>query len=395
MGTSSRKTPRTPAGSPDHPPGSVVASDCLYFRGDRPCVWHKQEGAFCICAQYVRQRGNVLVIKLDAMGDVLRTTCLLGPIVRRWAGHRVTWITRPESIPLLERNPHVTDIVPYGSDALLHLGSRSFDVVINLDAGRISSGMAAMANGLVKIGFLLDPAGYVTATNAAAEEWLRMGVFDNLKSANRRTYQEIMCGILGAPAQDLAYVLEVSDEEMCGGAEHLRQLGLDLSRKIIGMHTGGGRWSRKQWGEDCFAELIRRITVSGEQVLLFGGPSERETNARIIRKASVPIFDAGSDNGVRHFASLVGHCAVVLSGDTLAMHVALAMGRRVVVLFGPTSSHEIELFGLGEKIVPAMGCLCCYRLMCERSPHCMETIAVPDVERAIRRQLAYESQPTS
>ena len=64
---------------------------------------------------------------------------------------------------------------------------------------------------------------------------------------------------------------------------------------------------------------------------------------------------------MRHFAALLGHCDVVVTGDTLAMHLALALGRRTVVLFGPTSAAEIELYGLGEKVVPDMACLSCYK----------------------------------
>ena len=54
-----------------------VAFDCRYFLGDRPCVWHKRTGVVCECEHYERVTGRVLIIKLDAMGDVLRTTCLL------------------------------------------------------------------------------------------------------------------------------------------------------------------------------------------------------------------------------------------------------------------------------------------------------------------------------
>jgi len=69
------------------------------------------------------------------------------------------------------------------------------------------------------------------------------------------------------------------------------------------------------------------------------------------------------------------------------MHVALALKRRVVVLFGPTSAAEIELYGLGEKIVPQMECLACYKAGCNFVPNCMDLISVEMVARAVERQL--------
>ena len=101
------------------------------------------------------------------------------------------------------------------------------------------------------------------------------------------------------------------------------------------------------------------------QFLLLGGPGERERNERLKRQSPVHVWDPGCDHNVRHFAALLGHCQVVVTGDTLAMHLSLALGRRTVVLFGPTSAPEIELYGLGEKIVPDMGCLSCYKTSCD------------------------------
>ena len=57
-----------------------VAYGCQYFLGDRPCVWHKQNGLLCECEEYKPWKGSTAIVKLDAMGDVLRTTCLL-PII--------------------------------------------------------------------------------------------------------------------------------------------------------------------------------------------------------------------------------------------------------------------------------------------------------------------------
>jgi heptosyltransferase-2 len=66
----------------------------------------------------------------------------------------------------------------------------------------------------------------------------------------------------------------------------------------------------------------------------------------------------------------------------------LALGRRTVVLFGPTSAAEIELYGLGEKVVPDMACLSCYKTSCDFVPNCMDLISTDMVTSAVVRQLA-------
>jgi heptosyltransferase-2 len=249
-----------------------------------------------------------------------------------------------------------------------------------------------MAKAKMKIGYILHDEGYVIGTNPAAEDWLKKGIFDDLKRANQRTYQEIMCSIAGIPADDMRYILELTEEEIEKGRQHLRTIGVDLNRSMIGIHTGGGgRWALKQWLEESFIELIgqlRRALGDSAVILLLGGPQEREQNQRIFSKVEGPVIDVGCDNSVRHLAALIRSCSVVISGDSLPMHIALAMGRRVVVLFGPTSHSEIELFGLGEKVIPDMDCLVCYKQVCDFKPNCMESITVNMVKQAVLRQLS-------
>lgn len=370
--------------------GREIAFDCKFFLGDRPCVWHKVEGVLCTCDHYQKVEQRLLIIKLDAMGDVLRTTALLPALAGEHPGLAITWITRKESRPLLERNPYITEVFEYGPDALLQLQTRTFDRVINLDAGKTSAALATMANAKQKDGFVLDARGYVQSTNPPARMWLEMGVFDDLKRQGMRTYQEIMLEIIGCTGADHRYVFELSEEERARGRAHLERLGVDLSRPVIGLNTGAGqRWQLKQWREEGYVELVERLAKKhAVEFVLLGGPEERERHQRLMSRSKISLIDTGCDNSVRHFAAIVAACNVVVAGDTLAMHLALALKRRAVILFGPTSSAEIEMYGLGEKVVPQMDCLVCYKPTCDFMPNCMDLISTNMVEAAVERQLS-------
>ena len=367
-----------------------IAFDCRFFLGDRPCVWHKASGVLCTCDHYQQIEQRLLIIKLDAMGDVLRTTALLPALAEAHPRCAITWITRRESRPLLERNPYITEIFNYGEDALVQLQARRFDRVINLDAGKTSAGLAALANSRQKDGFILDARGCVQPTNAAARRWLEMGLFDDLKRRGDRTYQERMLEIIGLSRAPHRYVFELTEEERARGRTHLERLGVDWAYPVVGLNTGaGGRWQLKQWREEGYLELVERLSGRRRaQFVLLGGPEERVRHQRLVSRSRVPLIDSGCDNPVRHFAAILAACTLVVAGDTLAMHLALALGRRTVVLFGPTSAPEIEMYELGEKIVPHMECLACYKPSCDFVPNCMDLISTDMVEAAVERQLA-------
>ena len=67
------------------------------------------------------------------------------------------------------------------------------------------------------------------------------------------------------------------------------------------------------------------------------------------------------------------------------MHVAGARQIPAVVLFGPTSSHEIELYGRGTKLAPDLDCLCCYLPRCDKVPHCQALIEPATVFEAVQQ----------
>jgi len=367
-----------------------IAFDCRFFRGDRPCVWHKQTGVLCTCDHYERVEEHLLIIKLDAMGDVLRSTALLPPLAEVHPRAAITWLTRRESVPLLERNPYVADVLELGAEATVHLQARRFDRVINLDASRISAALATAAHAPRKDGFVLDERGWVQPTNDAARHWLEAGIFDDIKREGAATYQDRMAEILDLSNRAHRYVFELGTAEIEKGKKHLQSIGLDLERPIIGLNTGaGGRWPLKQWREDGYLECIARLGRDPDiQFVLLGGPGERERNDRLKAASAVRLWDPGTENPVRHFAALLAQCDVVVTGDTLAMHLSLALGRRTVVLFGPTSAAEIELYGLGEKVIPDMTCLSCYKNSCDFVPNCMDLISTDMVESAVSRQLS-------
>ena len=366
-----------------------VRFDCRHFVGDRPCRLHKAEGVKCqTCSYYDPVKTRVLVIKLGAMGDVLRTTSILPALNHRYDSPHITWVTVRESLGLLENNPWIHSLMAVESASLARLFTETYDLVLNPETAKESAALASMARGKEKKGFGLAPEGYVFPLNQGAEEIFQMGLFDDVKKANRKTYEQLICQLSGLPFGRVSPVLHLTQENLRFGEAFRKKRRLQSNKPVIGLNTGGGgRWPLKQWTTKGFVELARRlIDRVGAQVLLFGGPEEKETNRRILSQAKGNVVDTGCSNSTREFAALLNLCDVVVTGDSLAMHIALALGRRVVVLFGPTSAAEIDVYDRGQKVMAEMDCLCCYRQSCDRSPNCMESLSVDPVFRAVEEE---------
>ncbi|MFH0962468.1 MAG: glycosyltransferase family 9 protein [Planctomycetota bacterium] len=372
-----------------------IRSECRQMRWDRPCAPHKSEGVHCRgCLRYDPLKKRVLVIKLDALGDVLRTTCILPAIRQKYPGSQVTWITMAAAIPLLEHNPFIDRVVPYGPDALAVLGVERFDLTLCLDAAPRSAALGSLARAKEKRGFGVDRRGCVVPFTPEAREWLLMGIFDDLKRANRRTYQDIVMGICGLEGLRHEIIVRLTKAEREFARRFAARAGLpsEGSRKgvsVVGMNTGSGsRWRMKQWPVARCAELIRRLSGDGgTRVLLFGGEDEAARNAAIRKAAGPSLVDTGCGNSLREFMSLIGLCDLLVTSDSLGLHAALGLGKKVVGLFGPTSTAEVDVYGRGIKIVPGVDCACCYLRECERTPSCMERLPAETVAAAVDKLL--------
>ncbi len=365
--------------------------DCRWFRADRPCDPHKRSGVTCpTCTQYDPIRRRILVVKLAAVGDVLRTTALLPAIHAAFPGAKLTWLTAPSARALFAGNPLVDEVLTHGdARTAARLAVETFDVVLCPDADPDAAVLAAAARGRQRRGFSMDERGVVVPLGAGADVWYRMGLSDAQKRANTTTYQTLVARVLDLDPTAVAEpILEPSAEDRSHAQAFAA--GLAFRGPWIGLNSGaGGRWTRKQWTLEHQIAFLTLATDRGYGVMLLGGPEERERHAQLV--AATPgraVVDAGTDNGYRRFAALVDLCAVVVTGDTFALHVATARRRHVVALFGPTSSAEIELYGRGEKIVPTdLTCLCCYLPTCDVDPHCQQRILPSVVLAAVERGL--------
>lgn len=370
----------------------IIRYDCKHFCGDRPCKPHKTRGMkCCTCDEYTPISSSIIIIKLDAIGDVLRTTGLLEPLIKKYPGSSITWITKKGSLDLFRNNPYIYKVVEYGAEAQLNLATSQYDVAINLDAGEPSARLMSLACADTKIGYGWNSKGYAESLNPEAEHWFQMGLWDDLKKANQRTYQDIMmeiCGLDGKPSRPI-FVLD--DKEKSFAKAFAEKHGIIGKHPVIGLNTGaGGRWLHKRWTMDGFKGLICKLEelYPGSPVLLYGGPEEVERNAEL-SKCGKNVIHTGCDNDLRQFGALVSLCDLMVAGDTLAMHIGIALEKKMVVLFGPTSLPEIELYGSGIKIAPeGMDCLCCYRPDCDVRPTCMERISVDQVLGAVQTLLS-------
>jgi heptosyltransferase-2 len=331
------------------------------------------------------------VLKIGALGDVLRTTPILRPIVEGSDGPvHVTWVVGKAAEPLLQGHARIDRLLTPGFETSEALGAERFDLVLSLDKDRYSTALASRVRGEERRGFGRNEHGALVPLHPSARYAYDLGLSDELKfRQNRKTYQEIVFDMCGLPWRAQEYDVPALQDARGSGRSALAAAGVGGDGRVVGLNTGAGRaFANKAWTVEGYAELARRLAAEGVRVALLGGPDEAERNSRIERLSGGVAIDTGTDRSLVEFATLVAGCDLVVTGDTLGMHLAIGAAVPVVVLFGSTCPQEIELYGRGEKVVTPISCHPCYRKECDISPSCQDLIAVDAVHAACGRVLS-------
>ena len=140
----------------------LVRTDCRYYLGYKPCG--KQEGCED-CPHYEPWRSRILIIKLAAMGDVLRTTPILPSLKRRQPDAHVTWITDADAIPLLRYNSLIDRLLPFEPVSWLELEACEFDLLLNFEKETRALALAKRVSAREKRGFAPSPHGTLDIFN--------------------------------------------------------------------------------------------------------------------------------------------------------------------------------------------------------------------------------------
>lgn len=336
---------------------------------------------------------SILIIKIAALGDVLRTSFLLKGLKKKYEGCSISWLTSKRAKELLINNPLIDKIYTLDED----LSDEKFDLVLSLDEEKEAGQIATDLKKDKLIGVCIEDEKIVYTDNSS--DWFGMGLFrpeskggieeaNRLKKSNKKTFQEIMGKIVGVNYGNEKPMLVLSENDLKFGKEFVKNHGINDNEIVIGLNTGAGkRWKLKKWSVDKTVELADLLNNElNAKVILLGGEQERERNKKIIRLSKGDIIDSGTENTLREFISIINRCTLIVSSDTLALHIGTALNKKVIVLIGPTSAAEIELFGSGEKICGNIDCLCCYKKKCDKEDSCMEKISVEIVYDAIKRQ---------
>lgn len=330
---------------------------------------------------------RILVISSTAIGDTLLSTPAIHALRRRYPRAQLMGLLHRRVVPLFRQYDELNEIIPLRRSLVLtawHLRRARPEVAVILHGNEPEAAMLAYLSGARYI--VMHPRRHLLPE--------LLSPFAGAKAYDPLTEHSIiarlrLAGLLGADTGETTMRLPVPPETEQRAAELLRRHGVGAGDVCIGFQVGAAT-RYKMWPATSFMLLAHRLLRANPQlkILLLGSAQEASLCAEIksgVRDHTSAIINLAGGIDLPVLPALVKGLSLLVTNDTGAMHVAIAVKTPTVSLFAPTDPTGVGPIQDTERhcvIKQPPTCTPCVTKRC-RTPFCMDQITVEEVWQAV------------
>ena len=291
---------------------------------------------------------RMLIIKPSALGDVATTLPLLCDLKALFPASQIDWLIDPALADLVRGHDALHELIYFDrrklAGSLTHGTARTgfrtliktlrhnhYDIVFDAQGLLRSALLAWVSGAAVRVGF------------ADAREGARFLYTHRIKISRQHELAVVrmrsLAGALGPQRDRVEFRMPVR-------AEALRKIrdGLKTDRPLAAV-IPGARWDAKRWSERGYSQIIRRLVEAGMAVMVLGAPAEQDLCGRIVEQSEVDALNLAGTTDLAELIAAISLCRIVVGNDSGPLHVAAALGRPLVGLYGPTDPASVGPFG--------------------------------------------------
>lgn len=318
------------------------------------------------------------------LGDLVMATPVLEDLHCFWPNAKITAMCQTNVSPLLLDNPNIDEVFSYKKPSGWVHRAQHLQLIDQLKHGNYD------------LGILL--------TNSFSSAWWfwrgcvknRIGYAGNLRSlllnkavpfpSNKEkqhlviTYKMLL-DPLGIPLSTTSPKLYLNAQEIESAIEMLNKRGIDIKKHlVIGINPGAAYGSAKCWPPERFKKLALKLLERPEaRILFFGDPAGAPVVNDICKGMPDQVVNLAGKTTLRELMALIHCCSIFLTNDSGPMHIAAALGTKLLALFGSTNEVKTGPYPAGKVIHKHVECSPCYKRVCPIDFRCMKRIEVDEV----------------
>lgn len=328
------------------------------------------------------QPKNLLVRMPNWLGDLVMATPVLHDLRQKFPDAKITAMCLTGQSALLENNPHIDELFcfqrPSGWIHRLH-HSDLFDQLrrSHYDAGLLLTNSLTSAWWFWRSG-VSNRVGYVDHGRRLLLNYPVWYPHDKEKT-HQVTLYKLLLAPFGISVSDTKPELFVEPEALDTVRTLLRNHGVK-DRPLIGVNPGAAYGTAKCWPPERFKALTQRLLDETDyDIVYFGDHASAPLVNDICRGTRDRLINLAGKTSLSELVAAIQCCTVLLTNDSGPMHIAAALGRPPLALFGSTSDVKTSPYGIGKVLHKHVECSPCYKRICPIDFRCMRRIEVDEV----------------
>jgi len=298
---------------------------------------------------------NILVIRLDHIGDVLFATPAVKILRERFKGSKITFLVGSWAKGVLEKNPNINQIIVYDApwfkrdkeqksagfwQMVKKVKEQNFDLGIDLRGDLRNIALMYLGGVKYRVGYGITGGGFLLS---------KVVKYDKAKHEIRHNIdilEQVAPGVShGRIAKPEFFTLK-EDENFA--SEFLFEHGIINGDAIIAIHPGAGS-QVKLWDENKFAEVISSLSKKAK-IIVFGNEKEKDLVRRIIALSKADCVNAAGKTTLGQMAAIIKKCKVFIGTDSGPAHIASAVGTPVISIFSGVNDPA-QWGPVGDKVI--------------------------------------------
>ena len=320
---------------------------------------------------------KILIREANWLGDAVMTIPSLMAIHDHYPEASMTVVAKESILPLFNLLAWEIEAIPLRAiKSWLRLREKKFDLAIIFPNSFRSALEVYLTGAPVRLGYGLCGRSLFLTERISLNK-------DNLHQADYYYHLLPPLAIKGKRPNPQLVVKE-KDKELV--SIWLKEKGLDIGRPLITISPGASYGEAKCWPEENFVLLVRRLISMGE-IVFVGTDRDVALIDRIVSLSRVRAFNLAGETSITMLAALFSISKFLVTNDNGSMHLAAALGVRVIGLFGPTD--PLRTGPLGDKVTilrEKVDCSPCQKRTCH-TKKCFEGITVDKVMAALNEDL--------
>lgn len=346
-----------------------------------------------VASNRMKKRKKIIVRMPNWLGDFVMALPVLKELKKRSAGASIYVICRKPLDSLIEGAPYIDGIIPFKKPRRF-FSKATFDISKEIKKHDFDKGLlltnsfsSAFYFYMAKIPFFMGYSSFLRNMIVTKKIKIKRKENKNKNIHQVESYQNLLNYFLNKKKGYLVPVLEIDQSQKDNYKNKLVSMGVDITRKIVCLNPHAAYGAAKCWPIEKYRELALKLIKDGFFIIVIGDSKALRYTKEVFPSMHENILNLAGKTTLKELAIVLDLSSFIITNDSGPMHLAAALKKPLIAIFGSTSPKHTGPYGTGTVVYKNVECSPCFKRRCTKDFKCMNDISAHEIYDLIKLEV--------